>query len=365
MFLLLLPLLTGCVSFKSEKFVFGPAKKGETSVSIKNALEANDKKKQAREARRAKSKKFEDMSKDELVQHLKALENKPKKVDKSNTVGDDKTQISPLSFPVKNDTGQVLYVTCFSYLQRHPYSAWRWDKSPICKIAPGEQCLMEIDPVHSKDVEKSIYGYLAIFDTLDDAKQSTYQLLDDTRKLDLDLIQKIGDKTVVLEVERYGVQEQVFDYRLSNDQIQELGFQPELDFFVENKTGKTVHVTCFVYEQQQDSVDSAVWKYSKTPIQTLEAGEIGVIDVASIRDKYESRYMRGALGVFDASEEQAAHNATFQLIPEKKKVKLDRLSALRGKKIVLTIEKYGSSGNFIDYVIKTKPRRKPGESVGE
>lgn len=224
---------------------------------------------------------------------------------------------------------------------------------------------MEVDSVHSKDVEEQVYGYLAIFDTLQAAKDSTYQLLDDTRKLDLDLIYKIQNKTVIIEVQKYGVEDRVFDYKLSSAQIDQLGFQPELDFFVENKTGKTVHVTCFVYGQQEDSVKSAVWKYSKTPIQTLEDGEIGVIDIASIRDKYESRYMRGALGVFDASEEQEAHDSTFQLLSESKKVKLDKLSALRGKKVVLKIEKYGSEGTFIDYVVKTKPRRKPNESVGE
>jgi hypothetical protein len=63
--------------------------------------------------------------------------------------------------------------------------------------------------------------------------------LDDAKKLDLDLLYKIGDNAVVIEVEKYGVEEQVFDYHLTSKQIEQLGYQPELDFFVENKTGKT------------------------------------------------------------------------------------------------------------------------------
>lgn len=268
-----------------------------------------------------------------------------------------------LSFKVKNNSGRRLWVTCFSYLQKQSYSSWRWDKSPILMLEAGETNLVQIDAVYSKDIEKSIFGYLGIFKSLTEAESATYQLLPDAQKLDLDLIYKIGENTVTIDVERYGAEGELFDYQLTGKQMQQLGYQPEIDFFVENRTGKTIFITCFVYDQKDDTIDDAIWKYTKTPIQKLENGDLALIDIASNRDKNESLYVRGTLGIFSEEEEAEANNATFQLIPESKKIMLDRLAALKGKKIVLNVEKYGSQGDFIDYVIKTKARRLPEESV--
>jgi hypothetical protein len=365
---LILPLLLlcGCVTVDQHKFVFGPAQPGETSVSLKKLVpqKGASKKTRVNLSQVDNDKNPEEMSKQELVEHVKNLTGDG--ASKKMATEDKKSLKKPssLSFPVKNNTGKTLWVTCFAYLQRYSYCSWRWEKSPVCKLEPGKTCMMQIDSVYSKEVEKSVFGYLGVFKTFAEAEQSTYQLLDDAQKLDLDLIYKIGDNTVTLEVEKYGAEGQNFDYHLTGKQIEQLGYQPELDFFVENKTGKTVLVTCFVYEQPIDTTDSPVWKYVKTAVQKIEHGELALIDAASSRDLYASQYMRGTLGIFDEDEEDEAEAATFQLLPEKKKIMLDRLIGLRGKKIVLSVEKYGSEGDFIDYVIKTRPRRTPGTSVG-
>ncbi len=345
-----LPILFGCATLQRQSLVFGPTKKDEISVSISS-------KKSKNLAPVAKKEEVdpEKMNKSELLEYCKKLSGKPTKEIKPESANSE-SSIS-LSFKVKNATRQTLFVTCFAYLQKHSYSAWRWDKSPIYELKPNQEELVEIDKTFSKNVAEGIYGYLAIFNSYQEAESSTYELLDDSKKLDLDLLYKIGQNTVNIEVEKYGVEAQIFDYQLTGRQVEQLGYQPELDFFVENKTGKTIHLTCFVYEQQQDSIETSVWKYVKTPVQTLDDGEIGIIDIASMRDAYDVLYTRGTLGVFDEGEEELANQSTFQLIPENKKVKLDRLSALRGKKVVLTVEKYGSNGEFLDYVIKTKPRK--------
>lgn len=341
-------ILFGCATIQRQSIVFGPTKSGQSSISL------TKKQKATQPPPVTDEKDPEKMNKTELIQYCKKLSGKPSKV---SAVSANETDETTLNFSVKNATRQTLFVTCFSYLQKHSYSAWRWDKSPICELKSNQEGTIEIDKTFSNQVAENIYGYLGIFNTLEEAEESTYELLDDSKKLDLDLLYKIGQNTVTIEVEKYGIEEQVFDYHLTGRQIEQLGYQPELDFFVENKTGKTIHVTCFVYEQQEDSINTSVWKYTKTPVQTLDAGEIGIIDIASIKDVYDTLYMRGTLAIFEEDEEELANQATFQLISEKKKVKLDRLSALRGKKIVLTVEKYGSSGEFLDYVIKTKPRK--------
>ena len=346
-FLMGIPLLIlfGCAR---QSVVFGPTKSGQTSISL-------TKKQKATPPAQAKEETDpEKMNKTELIEYCKKLSGKPAK---SPTNNSSESEEATLSFSVKNATRQTLFVTCFAYLQKHSYSSWRWDKSAVYQLKPNQERLIEIDKTFSKEVAENIYGYLAVFNTQEEAEEATYELLDDAKKLDLDLLHKIGQNVVTIEVEKYGVEEQIFDYHLTGRQIEQLGYQPELDFFVENKTGKTIHITCFVYEQQEDSVDTAVWKYVKTPVQTLDAGEMGIIDIASIKDSYNVLYTRGSLGIFEEDEEELANKATFQLIPEKKIVKLDRLSALRGKKVVLNVEKYGSSGEFLDYVIKTKPRK--------
>jgi hypothetical protein len=62
--------------------------------------------------------------------------------------------------------------------------------------------------------------------------------------------------------------------------------------------------------------------------------------------------MRGVLAVFDLDQMDEAEKANFQLADYKKKLKLGRLSKLKGKKVVLDIEKYGVRGNFIDFTVK-------------
>lgn len=256
-----------------------------------------------------------------------------------------------LDFKVKNKTGKGIYVTAFTYIKKEPNQPWRWDKSHVLAIAPGQTRVIDIDEIADEEIRKGVYGYLAILDTKEAAEAATPQLIDDRKLLDLDLVQRIKGKTLTVEIEKYSGRIQKFDYKLESDNGAE-PYQPELDFFVENQTGKPIYTCCFIYEQQQDSESLAAWKYSKTGTQFLLPGETAIIDVSSIRNQYAWVYMRGALAIFDEHEKEDAEKASYELLPPEKRLALGRLSSLQGQKVVLEVEKYGAIGEFIDYVTK-------------
>jgi hypothetical protein len=255
-----------------------------------------------------------------------------------------------LDFLVKNKTGKIIHTTCFSYTKKGESNRWRWDKSPVLSIAPGQSRVVDIDELSNPRNRKNVFGYLAVFETREEALGASYELLDDRKSLDLDLLHKLKNKTVVVEVERYGAKTERFEYFLESETPE--ASQKELDFYVENKTGKPVHVACFIYEQRQDSDDQSPWRYVKTGVQYLENSEIAVVDVNTIKEKYDWEYMRGGLAVFEKDEEEIAQAATYQLLAPEKKLALGRLSTLQGKKVTLEIERYGNTGDFVDFVVR-------------
>jgi hypothetical protein len=285
------------------------------------------------------------MSKDEILKMLRSANSLAPESKKKVIAFDDS-----LSFPVLNKTGKTVYVAAFSYIKKKVNARWRWDKTPVYKLDPGESRLILIDYVPQKRDRAHAYGYLSIFEKEKDAEIASLQLLDDKHFIDLDRLARLKNETVVLEIEKYGHHEESWEYHTQNGHRETEN--RELDFMVENKSGKDLLVACFIYEQKEGSHDYDTWKYTKTPVILVKHGQSAEIDVRSIQDKYIWQYMRGVLAVFDLDQMDEAEKANFQLADYKKKLKLGRLSKLKGKKVVLDIEKYGVRGNFIDFTVK-------------
>jgi len=253
-----------------------------------------------------------------------------------------------IDFVVQNLTGKKIYVTCFSYIKKRPLESWRWDKSEIYELNDKEYAVIDIDYIPDEQTRKNVYGYLGVFDTLDEADEAIYELLPDDKKIDLDLLYKLKGKKVAIGIEKYGFKNRLIDCA-TKKLIKESGKIPELDFVVENQTPKTVIVACFIYERKSSQ---GVWKYDKAPLVTLAPGEIGIIDVDTLADKYDRVYARGQLAVFLEEERKMAETVTYELVPDGRRTDIGRLMLLRNKKIVLTVERYGVLGDYIDFTVK-------------
>ncbi len=118
----------------------------------------------------------------------------------------------------------------------------------------------------------------------------------------------------------------------------------ELDFEVANKTGKTVYITCFAYQRKRDFGN---WRWDKSPVYKLEQGQVVAIDVDTIPDEQDRKYLFGYLGVFN--DEQTALDATYELTDDRSLLDLDQLNKLKGKRVTLEIESYGFRGQFFEY----------------
>jgi hypothetical protein len=262
-----------------------------------------------------------------------------------------------LDFEVKNDTGKTIFATCFSYIQKEPFTHWRWDKSPVYKIEHGKTAIINIDTIPDKQNQKSVYAYLAIFDDEKKARASIYELVDDTKKIDLNKLYNLIGKTVTIKVERYGFKKELLDFAIV-DQIKEREeVQPELDFVVENGNGKTIFVTVFTYQIKDDI--RSVWNYDKSAVYKLKPGEQVVIDIDTIDSERNRKYMSGFLAVFDEHEEKLARESTYELLPSKYKIPLGRLSHLEGEKVVIEVEQYGAVGELTEFDIR--PAQSPLE----
>ena len=255
-----------------------------------------------------------------------------------------------LYFQVKNFTGKTIYVTCFSYIKENDFTRWHWDKSEIHKLENNEQVIIDIDSIPDQIDRENVFGYLAVFDSYEQADEAIYELLDGKTTIDLDLLHKLKNKRVVIGVEQYGFKGEKLDPNIETitREKEEIPI-PELDFYVENQTENPLYVTCFVYQRKETR---PTWRFDKTPVVRIEPGGQALVDVDTIVAKYDRIYVRGHLGVFGVHEKKEAEESTYELLAPKNKVKLGSLAALKGKRITLTAEKYGVLGDSIDYTIK-------------
>jgi len=279
-----------------------------------------------------------------------------------------------LDFLVENKTGKTIYVTSFVYLKRHRFARWRWHKSPVYKLE--DKALTTIDvPSIEDDIDRdNTFGYLSIFNTIEEAEEATYELLPDAHKIDLDILVHLAGKKVTIEIEKYGKQT-FYEYDFTPTKPDEHKHIPELDFTVENKTGKTIHVVGFTFQKRAKGTwlaqktkeiwssegdtrdDMSTWRFDKLPLITLKPGEKGIMDVDTIIEKRDRKEVQGYLAIYDEDELEAAQNAEYELLPEEKKITLGKLSeGIAKKKVVITIDQYGMLGDVIDFKIQ-KPTR--------
>lgn len=254
-----------------------------------------------------------------------------------------------LDFEVENATGTTIYITCFSYIQKEPFMRWRWDKSAIQKLEDGQRTIVNIDTIPDTEHREDIFGYLAIFESEEEAHDSIYELLQNGQKIDLDQLYKLKDKKVVVGVEKYGFKKAKVDFSVV-EKFKKKRLDPELDFIIENGTGRNIFVTVFVY-QVKDNV-RMVWSYDKTAVQKLEPGQMSVVNVDTIKNERDRKYMSGYLAVFDEHEEDKAHDSTYELLEPKNKIALGRLSRLTDQKVVVEIEQYGAVGEITEFDLR-------------
>lgn|GEM_PF-1668908 len=274
-------------------------------------------------------------------------------------------KVSPeeLDFTVANHTGKTVYVACFSYIKKRTFAPWRWDKSNVCRLDDNQSTMIDIDTVQDSETRENVYAYLAVFDNQQDAVDATYELLSDNNKLDLDRLVDLKNRVVNITVSKYGQKGEYLDFSLQDrlEKIKE-GKYPELDFAVENRTGKSILVCCFIYQKKAKSKwlknldeldDMQVWRFTKTKIIKIPNEEQGIIDVDTLVEPRDRSNARGILAVFDEDEMKEAEEATYELLDRKRKVNIGfALSGMKGKKIVLDVEKYGFENDFIDFVVK-------------
>jgi len=257
-----------------------------------------------------------------------------------------------LEVKIRNITKRTLYATCFSYIKKENSPRWLWQKSSVYELLPSKDVAIMIGSFKSAQAIPDCYGILGIFTNHDQASKAIYELVPDENKIDLDRLKKLQDKTIILGIEKYGIVGDIFDYSFvpEHEATNEV---PELDFYVENKTGKALYVTAFVYQKKEDM---PIWEYSKSPVIKVGADESGLIDVDTIINTYDRKYTRGYLAVFDETEKQEAYDCTYQLLKEHQSINLGLLSELQDRKIILKSQKYGILGDVIDFVVK-EPRK--------
>lgn len=254
-----------------------------------------------------------------------------------------------LDFKVKNKTGKTIYVVCFSYINKRSFNRWRWDKSPIYKIENNKEIIIDIDTINDDEYRKNTYGTLGIFNNLEKAKRSTYELLKEKYKLDLDKLHKLKNKTVKINIRKYGFKGKTLELKIDHD----TNNYNELDFLVENKTGKNLWICSFIYQKKNDM---PIWNFAKTSIKLVKNNKSVIIDVDTFTNKYNKVFMLGFLAVFDEKQKKEIEQITYELLKPENKIGLGRLASLRNKKIVLKIEQYGLKNDFLD--ISIKPTRK-------
>lgn len=288
---------------------------------------------------------LENKSKDELVLILRGL---ARESDNASAIVDLRKS---LSFRVKNLTPKLIFVTCFYWMKNKPEGPWRWDKTKIYSLNPNEMKFVVLDEIEDERDRKDVYGYLAVFANEEDANKAVIERTEEDKLLALNKVYDLKNKIVSIEIKKYGLIGESLSYQsvATNSGHQESKI---LNLIVENQSGKDLLICLFVYEQPEKTFSFDTWRYDKTEVQLFRAGEVKRINLPPVFDEYRYSYIRGVLGVFDLKDKVIAENTTFELAPAENKLALGVLSVLKGKKIVVGVEKYGIFNNFIDYTIK-------------
>jgi len=244
-----------------------------------------------------------------------------------------------LDFLVKNTTGDPIYITGFYYARKPSSINWSWYKTNVYRLSHNQITLIDIDTLPDEKERTQVYGYLGIFSDETDAETSTFELTDDRKRIPLKHLINLKNKMVVIEDREYGIEGQKLDFsiidRPENTYIQ----KSELDFILENRTGKDLWTTTFVY--QRESPAETIWDYEKTPVQLLENGESIFVDVDSIIPSENKKFAHAFVALFDIHEKKQAHAATFRLLPHEKRLDIGKLIKLQSKKVVIHSRPYG------------------------
>jgi hypothetical protein len=213
-----------------------------------------------------------------------------------------------LDFTIENKTGKTIYCTCFSYIHKGSFRHWRWDKSPVVELQDGTTAIIDVDTIDDEQDRKDVYGYLGVFDDQQSAEDAVIELVDERKLLDIDRLSELKGKKITIGIEKYGHKEFLeYDFAPDTTAVEK---SPELDFVVENRTGKTIIACCFVYEKRgkgrwipelEDKDDATVWRFDKTPLITLKPGEKEALNVDTIIAGRDRNYVRGYLAVFDGN----------------------------------------------------------------
>lgn len=284
---------------------------------------------------------------------------------RSTIINKDRKKITDLSFEVENVTGKTLYITCFSHIRRNIGTQWHWIKSPIYTTDHNQTVTVEIPKVAYEPDNQHVFGVLGVFDTEEAALDATYELLQDTNRIDLDVLHKLKNKKVTINVEQYGFKKPFLDYDfISLENKDKKSPPPELDFYVLNNTHKPIIICGFAYLKKakgtwiraKEKDDMDVWRYDKTKVLKLQPGEYGYIDIDTITSSRDREYVIGYLAVFEEHEQTLAEEATYELVSQKRKITVGNLKDFNNGLVVIEISQYGIMPDVIEYAVK--PARK-------
>ena len=260
-----------------------------------------------------------------------------------------------ITFVVENDTSQKLNIVCFYYAKRKSSNRWTWYKTNnIITLTPKTKAPFSIPIITTKEDLNHVHAYLALFNNKIDAQTSIFQLLSDEQKLDLGKIEKLNNKSVLLESTRYGFKGERIEYAITNGRKIKI---PELDFIVENQSGKNLYINTFVYQHHGAHPQ---WDFEKLPTRFVKNGQQTTFDVDTVTKKYDWSNVRGYVGIFNKDERNKAKESTYESLNPNQKINIGRLEKIINKKIVIIPKTYGVLGGFDtrhpDIEFSVKPR---------
>ncbi len=131
-----------------------------------------------------------------------------------------------LDFAIGNNLGTAVYVTCFVYQRKEDRAVWRYDKTPVIRLEPGQTSMIDVDTIASKYDRGYMRGVLGVFpgDQEKEAHEVTYELLEPENKIRLGQLSDLSGKKLELKVEQYGIMGGVVDYT-----VKPIAFPPGME----------------------------------------------------------------------------------------------------------------------------------------
>jgi hypothetical protein len=235
-----------------------------------------------------------------------------------------------LHITVENKADKPIYASIFYYAKKAIGYRWNWYKTPPQHLHPGESYTFELTNFLSKRELRSVYGYIGISHTQQEADDLVFELIEDSHAIDIGILSKLHSEVIEIISHDEGVSGASWTWKPRDSTKETL--ESTYQFSLDNQTGEDLWIAPFIYDK---SAVQQQWKFRKTPLIEAKKDTKQTIFIPAHAHRINRHFVQGFLGVFKHNDLERAKASTYPSLQPHEKLTVGYLYKLRNRTIIL------------------------------